>query len=63
MIEGMVGIWIDEQWGRVVRYGGWDGRVCWAICYIDGVGEFGIGCIYMPSDSEEQMRWISRLGK
>ena len=63
VIEGMVGIWVDEQWGRIVRQGGWDDRVCWAICYVDGVGEFGIGNIYVPSDETECQRWLPRLGE
>jgi len=63
VIEGMVGIWIDEHWGRIVRKGGWDDRVCWAVCYVDGVGEFGVGNIYVPSDSEERMRWLPKLGE
>jgi len=38
--EGLVGLWIDGHWGRVVRSGGWDGRLVWAVCWIEGVGEF-----------------------
>src|SRR3954468_14161225 len=59
----MVGIWIDEHCGRIVWKGGWDGRVCWAVCYVDSVSEFEVGNIYVSSDSEEHMRWLQKLGE
>lgn len=63
VIKGLVGIWVDRQWGRIVRSGGWSERIVWAICWIDGVGEFGVGSIYVPSDGAERLQWLAKLGE
>ena len=54
MIEGLVGVWIDNHWGRVVRSGGWNSRIIWAVCWIDGVGELGVGSIYVSAEEKER---------
>ena len=61
VIEGLVGLWIDNHWGRVVRSGGWDGRIVWAVCWVEGVGELSMGSIYVPAEEKERKRWLERL--
>src|SRR3954469_19747824 len=61
VIEGLAGVWIDNHWGRVVRSGGWDGRIVWAVCWVDRVGELGVGSIYVPAEEKERRQWLKRL--